>query len=346
MCKVSSKKLIIINILDILKRYTDENHRLSQKEILEILENEYSMKVDRKAVKRNLMSLIEFGYDIEYSETVRINKNGVEERIYTDWYLVRSFSDAELRLLIDSLLFSKHIPYNQCKELIRKLKKLSNIYFDAKVKHISNLPENMPTNKQLFLTIEVLDEAMSQGKQVAFAYNELGVDKKFYPRKNSDGKVREYIVNPYQIVATNGRYYLIGNYNKYDDVSNYRLDRITDIQLMDSPAKSMKKVVGLENGLNLPKHMAEHIYMFSGESVWVSFRAERHILTEIMDWFGNEITLSNVENNTVDVSVRVNKNAMICWALQFGRYVEVLSPQSLRDEVAQAVVEIHKKYIK
>lgn len=62
----SPKKLIIINILDILKRYTDENHRLSQKDIQDILEREYDMKVDRKAVKRNLMNLIEFGYNINY----------------------------------------------------------------------------------------------------------------------------------------------------------------------------------------------------------------------------------------------------------------------------------------
>lgn len=34
------KKMIIINILDILKRYTDENHRLSQREIMDILERE------------------------------------------------------------------------------------------------------------------------------------------------------------------------------------------------------------------------------------------------------------------------------------------------------------------
>ena len=33
------KKMLIINILDILKRYTDEEHRLSQKEIMDILKN-------------------------------------------------------------------------------------------------------------------------------------------------------------------------------------------------------------------------------------------------------------------------------------------------------------------
>ena len=67
MCAMQPKKLLIMNILDILRKYTDENHRLSQKEIIEILDNEYDMQIDRKSVKRNLMNLIEFGYDIEYS---------------------------------------------------------------------------------------------------------------------------------------------------------------------------------------------------------------------------------------------------------------------------------------
>ena len=67
MCAVPPKKMLIVNILDILKRYTDENHRLSQKEIADILKTEYNMDVERKAVKRNLMALIECGYEIEYS---------------------------------------------------------------------------------------------------------------------------------------------------------------------------------------------------------------------------------------------------------------------------------------
>ncbi len=143
MCAMQPKKLLIMNILDILKKYTDENHRLSQKEIEEILLNEYEMKTDRKAVKRNLMNLLEFGYDLEYSESLRVykNKDGKDEESYilSDFYLNRDFSDSELRLLIDSVLFSKHIPYSQCKELVEKLEGLSNIYFKSKVKHICNL---------------------------------------------------------------------------------------------------------------------------------------------------------------------------------------------------------------
>lgn len=121
----AAEKLLIMNILDILKKYTDENHRLSQKEIVEILDNEYDMKTDKKSVKRNLMNLIKFGYDIEYSESLRVYKNKqrkeIESLILSDFYLNCDFSDGELRLLIDSLMFSKHIPHAPCMELVEKL---------------------------------------------------------------------------------------------------------------------------------------------------------------------------------------------------------------------------------
>ena len=61
------KKMLVINILEILKKYTDEDHRLSQKDIVGILKTEYGMTADRKAVRRNLTNLMEAGYEIEYS---------------------------------------------------------------------------------------------------------------------------------------------------------------------------------------------------------------------------------------------------------------------------------------
>lgn len=348
MCAMQPKKLLIMNILDIVKKYTDENHRLSQKDIVDILDNEYDMKVDRKTVKRSLMNLIEVGYNIEYSETLRMfkNKQGKEEESYilSDFYLNRDFSDGELRLLIDSLLFSSHIPYSQCKQLVEKLEGLSNIYFRSRVKHIRNLPENLPTNSELFLTIETLDEAISKECQVSFTYNYYDIDKKLHPRKNSEGEVREYIINPYQIVATNGRYYLVCNYDKYDDVSHYRLDRITNIKLLDAPVKPKRCVKGLENGLDLPKHLAEHLYMFAGESVSVDFIAKRYIVNDVIDWFGKDITFSNPTDDEVTVTVKVNPTAMKMWALKYSRYIKIVSPQSLLDEIKDDIEFAKKNY--
>lgn len=338
------KKMLIMNILDILKRYTDEDHRLSQKEIMDILEREYDMKVERKAVKRNLLNLIDYGYHVEYSESVRINKKGEEEIVYTDWYLERDFSDAELRLLIDSLLFSRHIPYSQCKTLIEKLENLSNRYFKSRVKHIQTLPDNELPNRQLFYTIEILDQAITKGRQVSFHYNEYHTDKMLHPRIEHEGNVRTYIVNPYQMAAVNGRYYLICNYDKYDDVSNYRVDRITDIQLLDTPVKPMKNMKGLEHGLNLPKHMAEHVYMFTGESVPVTFRAKKYLLTDLFDWFGKEMQFTDETEEEVTVRVTVNLDAMRKWALQYALHVKVLKPERLVEMLRKDVKQAAEQY--
>lgn len=337
---MANKKQMIINILDILKRYTDEDHRLSQKEIADILKNEYNMTVDRKSVKRNLSNLLEIGYPIEYSESVRMIPNKTtgeleESYILSDFYLERDFSDAELRLLIDSLLFSKHIPHNQCRDLIEKLEGLSSKYFEAKVKHIRTLDSNQPANKQLFYTIDILDEAISKGRQVKFHYAEYGTDKKLHNRKNSEGTTREYIINPYQIVVTNGRYYLICNYDKYDDLSNYRVDRITDIELLNTPAKPKRKVKGAENGFDLSKHMAEHIYMFSDESDTVTFRVKKYILDDVMDWFGKDLTFFDETEDEVSVRVRVNLAAMRCWAIQYALHAKILSPKLLAEQIKE-----------
>lgn len=334
------RKKLSFAILDILRKYTDEDHRLSQKDIIDILKTEYDMSADRKSVKRNITSLMEMGYEINFSEALRMfpNKDGVLEKSYilSDFYLEREFTDSELRLLIDSLLFSKHIPYSQCKELVGKLEGLSNQYFKSRVRFVSTLPETEPKNRELFYTIEILDEAIAMGKQVAFTYNSYGTDKKLHPRRD-----REYIVNPYQMAATNGRYYLIGNYDKYDNLANYRLDRITDIRLLGTSVKPVRQVEGMKNGLYLPTHMAEHVYMFSGESVPVTFRMKKTILNDVIDWFGTDITFTDETEDEVTARVTVNWHAMRHWVLQYCRHVKILAPtdlaETVKDDLCSAV---------
>lgn len=333
------KKLLIINILDILKRYTDEEHRLSQKQIAEILKREYGVSADRKAIRRNLINLMECGYNIEYTETVRMvpnSKTGILEETYiwTDFYLERDFTDGELRLLIDSLIFSQHIPYIQCKELVEKLENLSNIYFRSRISHIAKIPYDSGGNKQLFLNIELLDEAINRKQKVMFRYMEYGIDKKLHPKRREDGTVREYIINPYQMAIKSGKYYLICNYDKYNDISNYRIDRIADIKILDEPVKPFKSLsYSTERTLNLSAYMKEHPYMYSSKNVRVKFRINRAMISDIIDTFGIDVTFSDETENYVTVSTFTNEMAMEQFAKNFSPDVEVLEPQSLREKL-------------
>lgn len=341
---IQPKKMLIMNILDILKKYSDADHRLTQKDIVELLEKRYGMPADRKAVKRNLSYLQTCGYPLECEEFERAGASGEVETVCTNWYLQRDFTDEELRLLIDGVLSSKYIPKTQCSELIKKLSSLSNDYFLPKVKHVCSLPECEGRNRQLFYTIGVLDDAIERGKKVRFNYLTYGVDKKRRPRTGKDGKPVEYLVNPYQMAVTNGRYYLIGNNDAHANVAHFRVDRITEIKETDMPRKPETEIEGMKNGFDLARHMAEHIYMFSGEDVPVTVRVFKDSIDEIVDWFGTDFTVTGEAGDTVDVNVKINRSAAKYWAMQYALVAEIISPADLRKEVKDALVRAAKRY--
>ncbi len=350
MTGLQPKKFLILNILEILKHHTNPENPITQKKIAEYLEKDYGMVAERKAIKRNLAELMEAGYPVRMkTEKAR---NGVnrktgetEENIAcSDFYYEHPFSDAELRLLIDSVLFSRSAPRKQGKELIRKLEDLTDESFHYRVNHISSLPENRPENKQLFYTIEILDEAISRKRQVELTYNSYGTDKQLHPRLDGEEQPKRQIVNPYQMVATNGRYYLICNYDQHDNVTYCRLDRITDIMLLDTLRKPARSIPELKDGLDLPKHMAEHLYMFPGKAERVIFRAKKYLLNDLIDWFGKDIQFSDETEDEVTASVRVNPDSMRLWALQYALHVNIMEPEKLRKRVEEDILEAAKNY--
>lgn len=321
-----SKKLLILYILEVLQEYSDADHQLSQNDIIHLIKERYGMECERKAVARNITELKEYKYDIAY-------ENG--------YYLrEREFEESELRLLIDGVLASRHIPAEQAKALIEKLNSLSSIYFKHKMRHVCNVSQMRYTaNRELFYTIDILDDAIDQQRQVRFFYNKYGVDKKLH-------HVHDFkaTVNPCQMVAANGQYYLIGNNDRFDNVIHWRLDLITEIELLDSPAKQMEKIAGLEHGLNLPTHLAEHIYMFSGESVHVKMRVQTGIISDVIDWFGTDIRITPESPEWCTVQLKVSENAMFYWAMQYGTHVEILEPDELRNWIKSSIIEMNQKY--
>lgn len=322
-----NKKMLNMLILEILETYSDENHTLTQQEIIRLLKQDYGMECDRRSVKANVLSLIELGYEIDMED---------------GYFLInRKFDDAELRMLIDSVLFSKTLSGNQAKELVKKLESMGNKFFESKVSHVSTTPSLKRTdNKQVLYTVSAINDAIDQKKKISFKYNDYGLDFKLHQRE------KEYIVNPYQMVAANGNYYLLGNYDKYGDISYYRIDKITDVLILDEKVKPMKQVEGLEHGLDLPKHMAEHVYMFSGPAVPIKVRCDYQTIDTLIEWFGKDIRIleKNEEKNEILVRLNCNENAMFYWALQYGPYVEVVEPASLRNRIRESLDNIRTKY--
>ncbi len=254
--------------------------------------------------------------------------------------LSREFDDSELRILIDSVLFSKSISTKQAKGLIEKIRSLASNYFNVKVSYVSNLPElNRTINKQAMYSLDAINDAIADKKKISFIYNQIGTDFKLHPKREEP-----YIVNSYQIVANNGRFYLISNYDKYDNVAHFGIDKMTDVRVLDEKIKPMSKVPELEKGLNLPKYMAEHFYMFSGLSVSAKIKTTEDMMSELVDWFGTDFRIIEKDNDSICIRVNCNQDALRYWALQYGPYAEIIEPEDLRNRLLSDINGMHKKY--
>ena len=316
---LQDKKALNMLILEILEQYTDSDHPLTQMEIVDLLKKNYGVPCTRQTVKNNLMLLGEMGYEISMEGGICL--------------MSRQFENAELRMLIDSVLFSRTLSGKQAKRLIEKLTGLGNKYFRAKVKHVCHLPKLIHSdNKQVLLNLDVLNDAIEQERKVSFTYNSYGKDFQLHPRRKEP-----YIVNPYQMVANQGRYYLLCSYDTSNRLSHYRLDYMTKLEMLDEKVKPMDQMEDFVQGYSLPKHMEEHIYMFSGPSVQVKMRVRAVNMDALIDWFGKGFRIVKEDADGLIVSVACNELAMKYWALQYGEYVEVLEPKSLREAICDAI---------
>ena len=93
---LEAKKTLIVRLYQVLYEYSDAEHPLTQSEIIDLLDKNYGVEAERKAIGRNVSCLMEMGVDI-----VNTRKG---------CYLAeRPFENSELRILIDSVLCSRHI---------------------------------------------------------------------------------------------------------------------------------------------------------------------------------------------------------------------------------------------
>ena len=114
--------------------------------------------------------------------------------------------------------------------------------------------------------------------------------------------------------------------------------------MTDEPARPARTVQGLKHGVDLPKHMAEHVYMFAGPSQPVTFRMKKYLTDDVIDWFGTDVQFSDEDEEAVTARVRVNLQAMRRWAVQYGPHIRVLSPESLIEAVKQDIHSAAKEY--
>lgn len=324
----NNKKLTILCILEILKNNSDEEHPLTQAEIIKLLYGIYGMECERKSISASIQSLIDFGYDI-----VKRGRAG--------YYLnSRELEDSEIRFLIDAVFASKNIPSKQALTLAQKLGAFQSCHKRKKYNYIYKIDDIDKTpNKSFFYNLDIINDALEKGLQIEFKYNIFKADGNLHSRSDEF-----YLVNPYYTLINQGKYYLLCNRSGYPQLSNYRIDLITDIRLISNSVTPVTKLNGYEKGLDISDYINKNIYMFDGRTQNVTLKLlDDWAVNSVYEWFGNKARVYD-KNGECYADVTSEERGIIYWALQYGEQVEVVSPKSVRDKIADLAGKIAERY--
>ena len=215
--KHENQKFKILLIRDWLDE-TDELHPLTIADIIERLKRE-DIHAERKSVTDDLMTLSEYGLDIE-SLTIGKKKG---------YYLAsRAFETAELKMLVDSVQAARFLSIGKTKRLIKKLAALSSRGEGALLRRQLYVSErNKSDNESIFYNIDAIHGAIAEDREITFLYWQYDINKKRVARKNG----ARYCISPYALVWDDEYYYLIG-YDAEDAKSkHYRVDKLSAIRV-------------------------------------------------------------------------------------------------------------------
>lgn len=324
----SNKKMSPLCILGVLREYSDENHPLTQSQILAKIEQRYGLQLERKSIGSNIDSLIDFGFDI-----IKTDKG---------CYLAeREFESSEVSFLIDAVFSSRSINSKHSIKLAEKISKFLSVNERKKYKYICKADEIVRTdNVQLFYTIDVLNEAIEKGKKVQFNYNRFYFNEDTRQKKNQ----KIYVINPYFLINNQGKYYLVCNYDYYDEIANYKVELISNIKILNDNIKPITKLKGCEQGVDMARYANENIYMFHNKTINATLKiVEEYSAEYIVEWFGQNARFYQ-KDGIVYADVIANEQALIYWCLQYGDTIELITPSATREEIKKKVQNLTKRY--
>ena len=324
-----SNKIKLLYILDILKE-SDENNPITTNKILEKLKC-YGIQAERKSILRDIEILMDYGIDIILHND---NKKG--------YYIgSRDFEDWEIKIIIDSVASAKFITEKQSKSLINKLKNLSSLSGKKAISSLTIINSNYRTdNKTVKISIDSIIKAVSENKQISFKYFDYNFDFKRIYRNNE----MEYIVSPYSLVQYNNDYYLVGNYHKYNNLSDYNLSKMSNVRILNSNCKELKEILGENSDILLQQYVDKNLYMYGGNSIRLKVKCPQYMADILIRQFG-KINIYNIDDTSLTATMDVTDgDGLYFWLLQHSENIEVLEPLSVRNELIQSLKNILKKY--
>lgn len=310
-----SQRLKLLYLRDIFLKYTNENDSLTRNQITDLL-SDLGISEGRKAFAEDIEALQNYGMDIHAT-------NG---RTASYQLITRDFELAELKLLADAVSSAKLLSDSQSATLLKKLSALCSEKEAGQLKRTVYVSgrTRQNSNKAVLYNVDTIQRAISTSpkKKISFRYFEYDM------RKNKKYRDKARIVTPYALVWDNDHYYLIAWNDHRETYSNFRVDRMESVEIIDQPARKPDADFDLED------YILTHVSMFSGDETEVVLRCDKAVVNAVLDRFGMGVRLIPAEDGesfSVHAPV-VAKEPFFAWVFQFGGKVQITGPEQVRSE--------------
>ena len=320
----------ILYILNVLKKYSDEDHKLSAAEIGRKVKKIYNVEIDPRTIRRNINLL---KYKLEYDISTR-EENG--EGYYINRDPETDFEPGEIRAIIDNFSYANYIVPSISREIIKKCKNMQTVYENEKLKDYQIFSGNSKTeNAEVIKNIEDISDSIYNNHKISFEYWKYEITDKLTKKIVSNP-----VVSPFAIVYNSQEFYLIGIKEGKDKFYHYRLDRMRN-------TKELAEEITIKRTKSQIRDFTEStVEMFGGKKEEIEAICHICLLDVIFDIFGKNVTIEKIPNDNwhFKLIVDANPTGFKIWAMRNINFVEIKRPGSLRKKMQDIIKKAEKRY--
>lgn len=316
-------KCRLLCLREMFIKYTDQNNYVSMERIQNYLTS-CGYPAHKVTIKDDIDALISSGMEIEY-----IHNKGYHLRS-------RPFSLSILKILADAIASFRFLTVDDSEKLLKLLESLCSIYEAPMLRRKIMLTNRVKSdNEQILDNIDVINSAFRNNQQISFDYYDYDINKHLVQR----GEKR--LCSPFALVMSGECYYVVSYYEKNADTyTNFRLDRMRNIRLVNSAREY------LDEKLNLEQYIKSSFSMFSGKSEYVTLRLplENKYCNIVIDRFGKSVLMLKDKQSDKHFIIHVlikseYPQPFFSWIFSFSGEVEILSPVRLKERYTETLMK-------
>ena len=314
----------VLILSKILSQSTGPDNPLTINQILKILEDDYTIKIDRNTLKRDIATL-----KSEDPRVIEIKTKSNTSR----YYMNPLFTREEVRILADAIGSSRFIADCTKQTMLKKMLHLLQDNDHSLLKSTIDVEYCVPREIDMASNLKICHECIQASQRLQFQ------KAKYTLQKTIEVEEKHYDVIPQKICYSNERYYLIADYDS-GDTRHFRLDRLVHLQ----PGEPHKK----SRYIDTKSYRCEHMDMFgNGTFTTIRIQMDKSLLDSVIENFGTRVCISHtvVNPDTFIFSCKTHINrGLTRWVLKQGHCAKVLEPKELIDNVKNELEITISKY--